>query len=76
MPQKRFFIYSSHNVRGNSADTLELWQDLLYHTAFQLTAAMGKRQGVIRAALGWKQEATQEGYTQFSAEDLQDLRLE
>jgi len=45
-------------------------------TLNSLLLTANKDSAKIRTALGWKQEATQDGYTQFSAEDLQDLRLE
>lgn len=41
-----------------------------------LLLAANKDSAKIRAALGWKQEATQDGYTEFKMEDLKDLRLD
>lgn len=45
-------------------------------TLNSLLLASNKDPAKIRAALGWKQEATQDGYTEFRVADLEDLRLE
>jgi integrase len=45
-------------------------------TLNSLLRAANKDPAKIRAALGWKQEVTQNGYTEFKAKDLEDLRLE
>jgi len=45
-------------------------------TLNSLLLAANKDSAKIRAALGWKQEATQDGYTEFKATDLEDLRLD
>jgi len=45
-------------------------------TLNSLLLASNKDSAKIRAALGWKQEATQEGYTELKAADLDDLRLD
>ena len=45
-------------------------------TLNSLLLAANKDSAKIRAALGWKQEATQDGYTEFKAKDLVDLRLD
>jgi integrase len=45
-------------------------------TLNSLLLAANKDSAKIRAALGWKEETTQNGYTQFRAEDLEDLRLD
>ncbi len=47
----------------------------LRRTLNSMLRAAGKDAAKIRAALGWRQEATQDGYTEFRAEDLEDLRL-
>jgi integrase len=46
------------------------------HTLNTLLRAANKDSAKIRAALGWKQESTQDGYTEFKVEDLEDLRLD
>jgi integrase len=46
----------------------------LRRTLNSMLRAAGKDAAKIRAALGWRQEATQDGYTEFRAEDLEDLR--
>lgn len=48
----------------------------LRRTLNSLLRAANKDPAKIRAALGWKQEVTQDGYTEFKAADLEDLRLE
>ena len=45
-------------------------------TLNSLLLAANKDSAKIRAALGWKQEVTQDGYTEFKAADLEDLRLD
>ncbi len=47
----------------------------LRRTLNSMLRAAGKDAAKIRAALGWRQEATQDGYTEFRTEDLEDLRL-
>lgn len=37
---------------------------------------MKKDHAKIRAALGWKQERMQNGYTEFKAADLEDLQMD
>jgi integrase len=48
----------------------------LRRTLNSLLRAANEDPAKIRAALGWKQEATQNGYTEFKAKDLEDLRLD
>jgi integrase len=48
----------------------------LRRTLNSLLRAANKDPAKIRAALGWKQEITQNGYTEFKAKDLEDLRLD
>jgi integrase len=45
------------------------------HTLNTLLRAAGKDPAKIRAALGWTQESTQDGYTHWEPEHLEDLRL-
>ena len=47
----------------------------LRRTLNSLLRAANKDPAKLRAALGWKEEVTQDGYTEFKAEDLEDLRL-
>jgi integrase len=48
----------------------------LRRTLNSLLRAANKDPAKIRAALGWKQESTQNGYTEFKVKDLEDLRLD
>jgi hypothetical protein len=49
---------------------------MLRRTPNSLLRTANKDPAKIRAALGWKQEITHNGYMEFKAEDLKDLRLD
>jgi integrase len=48
----------------------------LRRTLNSLLRAANKDPAKTRAALGWKQETTQDGYTEVNADDLEGLRLD